>query len=59
MSSLWEEIPSFEKNLNIFMPDRFLEGDINYKVYNFEFIPIGVGKRICSGLPLAHRTVSS
>jgi cytochrome P450 len=39
------------------MPERFLECDINYKGNNFELIPFGAGKRICPGLPLAHRTV--
>jgi cytochrome P450 len=48
-STIWE-------NPNIFMPERFLECDINYKGNNFELIPFGAGKRICPGLPLAHRT---
>jgi cytochrome P450 len=51
--------PTIWKNLNIFMHERFLEGDINYKGNNFEFIPFGVGKRICSRMPLTHRKVSN
>lgn len=43
------------KNPNDFMPERFLERDINYKGNNFELIPFGAGKRICPGLALAHR----
>lgn len=45
------------KNPNVFIPERFLEHDVNYKGNNFELIPFGAGKRICPGLPLAHRTV--
>ncbi|XP_058737234.1 cytochrome P450 76T24-like [Vicia villosa] len=49
-STIWE-------NSNMFLPERFIESDINYKGNNFELIPFGAGKRICPGLPLAHRTV--
>ncbi|XP_004492664.1 cytochrome P450 76T24-like [Cicer arietinum] len=49
--------PTIWKNPNMFMPERFLECDINYKGNNFELIPFGAGKRICPGLPLAHRSV--
>ncbi|WJX82438.1 unspecific monooxygenase [Trifolium repens] len=49
--------PTIWENPTIFMPERFLECDINYKGNNFELIPFGAGKRICPGLPLAHRTV--
>lgn len=33
-----------------------LECDINYKGNNVELIPFETGKKICPGLPLAHRT---
>ncbi|XP_058737232.1 cytochrome P450 76T24-like [Vicia villosa] len=49
-STIWE-------NSNMFIPERFLECDISYKGNNFELIPFGASKRICPGLPLAHRTV--
>jgi (E)-8-carboxylinalool synthase len=49
--------PTIWKNPNMFMPERFLECDINYKGNHFELIPFGAGKRICPGLPLAHRSV--
>ncbi|CAL5192542.1 unnamed protein product [Lathyrus oleraceus] len=49
-STIWE-------NPNMFLPERFLESEINYKGNNFELIPFGAGKRICPGLPLAHRSV--
>ncbi|XP_045798597.1 cytochrome P450 76T24-like [Trifolium pratense] len=49
--------PTIWENPTMFMPERFLECDINYKGNNFELIPFGAGKRICPGLPLAHRTM--
>ncbi|AES79992.2 putative geraniol 8-hydroxylase [Medicago truncatula] len=49
--------PTIWKNPNMFMPERFLECDINYKGNHFELIPFGAGKRICPGLSLAHRNV--
>jgi len=49
--------PTIWKNPDMFAPERFLECDINYKGNNFELIPFGAGKRICPGLPLAHRTM--
>lgn len=38
-----------------FKPERFLESNIEYRGQNFEFIPFGAGRRICVGIPLAHR----
>ncbi|KAF7844724.1 geraniol 8-hydroxylase-like [Senna tora] len=49
-SSVWE-------NPNQFMPERFLESEIDFKGHDFELIPFGAGRRICPGLPLANRTV--
>ncbi|KAH9319858.1 hypothetical protein KI387_021627, partial [Taxus chinensis] len=40
-----------------FNPDRFLECNIDYKGQDFELLPFGAGRRICIGLPLAHRLV--
>ncbi|CAK8542256.1 unnamed protein product [Lathyrus sativus] len=45
------------KNPNMFIPEIFLECDINYKGNSFELIPFGASKRICPGLPLAQRSV--
>ncbi|KAM3746354.1 hypothetical protein ACB098_06G196700 [Castanea mollissima] len=49
-SSIWT-------NPNLFMPERFLEQDINFKGKYFELIPFGAGRRICPGLPFANRMV--
>ncbi|KAF3948291.1 hypothetical protein CMV_025692 [Castanea mollissima] len=49
-SSIWP-------NPNLFMPERFLEQDINFKGLDFELIPFGAGRRICPGLPLGNRMV--
>ncbi|GLT64362.1 hypothetical protein SLA2020_368620 [Shorea laevis] len=38
-----------------FKPERFLGLKTDYKGQDFELIPFGAGRRICAGLPLAHR----
>ncbi|KAL0012710.1 hypothetical protein SO802_007818 [Lithocarpus litseifolius] len=49
--------PSIWQSPNLFMPERFLEQDIDYKGQDFKLIPFGAGRRICPGLPLANRMV--
>jgi cytochrome P450 len=49
--------PTLWENANLFMPDRFLESEIDVKGRNFEIIPFGSGRRICPGLPLAIRVL--
>lgn len=46
----WEDALSFK-------PERFLDSNVNYKGHSYEFIPFGSGRRMCPGLPLAHRMV--
>ncbi|KAK1420160.1 hypothetical protein QVD17_21524 [Tagetes erecta] len=38
-----------------FMPERFMDNNIDYKGQDIEFIPFGAEMRICAGLNLAHR----
>ncbi|GKU95412.1 hypothetical protein SLEP1_g8776 [Rubroshorea leprosula] len=47
--------PSIWEMPNCFMPERFLESEIDVKGRDFELIPFGGGRRICPGLPLAMR----
>ncbi|TXG62737.1 hypothetical protein EZV62_009731 [Acer yangbiense] len=49
-SSVWQNPTSF-------MPERFVESEIDVKGRDFKLIPFGAGRRICPGLPLAHRMV--
>ena len=49
--------PNIWENPNSFVPERFLELDMDVKGQNFELIPFGAGRRICPGLPLAIRMV--
>jgi cytochrome P450 len=47
--------PSIWADPNLFQPERFLEsGEVRE---DFGFIPFGVGRRICPGVPFAHRVV--
>lgn len=42
-------------DVNSFKPERFLGSNVDYKGNNYEFIPFGAGRRMCAGVPLAHR----
>lgn len=50
-SSTWDKPTSF-------MPERFLKNEIDFKGQHFSFLPFGSGRRMCPGMPLAHRVVS-
>ncbi|GAB2274056.1 hypothetical protein Dimus_008826 [Dionaea muscipula] len=47
--------PDVWENAHVFTPERFMESKIDYKGQDFEFLPFGSGRRLCPGLPLAHR----
>nr|AMA07824.1 cytochrome P450 76AD18 [Mollugo verticillata] len=49
--------PSVWLDPNSFIPERFLDKDIDVKGRDFELLPFGAGRRICPGLPLAYRMV--
>ncbi|XP_054782335.1 cytochrome P450 76C2-like isoform X2 [Prosopis cineraria] len=49
--------PTIWDKPNSFIPKRFLESEIDFKANDFKFIPFGVGRRMCPGLPLASRVL--
>ncbi|PON33269.1 Cytochrome P450, E-class, group I [Trema orientale] len=49
--------PSIWESPNEFIPERFLESNVDVKGRHFELLPFGGGRRICPGLPLAIRMV--
>ncbi|KAI7724917.1 hypothetical protein M8C21_011734 [Ambrosia artemisiifolia] len=57
LCNLWVmgQDPNVWSNPQSFEPERFFETEIDYEGHDFELIPFGAGRRICPGLPLAHR----
>ncbi|XP_027120417.2 cytochrome P450 76T24-like [Coffea arabica] len=51
-SSLWSSPDSF-------VPERFLDSEIDVKGQHFELLPFGTGRRMCLGMPLADRFIHS
>ncbi|GAU45028.1 hypothetical protein TSUD_94630 [Trifolium subterraneum] len=49
-SSIWTDP-------NLFLPERFLESGEDFIGEDLGFIPFGAGRRMCSGVPFAHRVV--
>uniref|UniRef100_F6I338 Geraniol 8-hydroxylase n=1 Tax=Vitis vinifera TaxID=29760 RepID=F6I338_VITVI len=49
--------PNTWTNPNAFVPERFQGSEIDVKGRDFEVIPFGSGRRMCPGMPLAHRMV--
>ncbi|XP_047335714.1 cytochrome P450 76T24-like [Impatiens glandulifera] len=50
--------PSYWEVPEKFIPERFLNSTVDFKGQHFGFIPFGAGRRICPGMPVAHRMVS-
>ncbi|XP_068636122.1 geraniol 8-hydroxylase-like [Aristolochia californica] len=48
--SQWNDATSF-------MPERFMESEVDYRGTDFGFIPFGASRRMCPGWPLAVRVV--
>ncbi|XP_028801112.1 cytochrome P450 CYP736A12-like [Neltuma alba] len=44
-------------NVEEFFPERFLDGNMDYRGYEFQFLPFGSGRRGCPGLQLGLITV--
>lgn len=42
--------PECWKNPDEFMPERFVDSEVDYKGQHFELIPFGAGRRICPGI---------
>jgi cytochrome P450 len=49
-SSIWADP-------DVFLPERFLECGEIFRGEDFGFIPFGAGRRMCPGVPFAHRVV--
>ncbi|KAK3406223.1 hypothetical protein EUGRSUZ_K02387, partial [Eucalyptus grandis] len=47
---VWEDPMAFK-------PERFIGSKLDYKGQHYEFIPFGAGRRMCAGMPLAHRVL--
>lgn len=45
----------WDEEASEFRPERFLGSNKEYRGQNMELIPFGAGRRICAGIPLAHR----
>lgn len=60
-SSIWVNVWSISHDSNVwpnpecFISERFLESEIDVKGQDFELMPFGSGRRMCPGIPLAHR----
>ncbi|KAL9280568.1 putative cytochrome P450 [Arabidopsis thaliana] len=42
--------PNVWKDPEAFIPERFMDSQIDYKGFNFELLPFGSGRRICPGI---------
>ncbi|XP_022944980.1 cytochrome P450 71B34-like [Cucurbita moschata] len=49
--------PTYWKQPEEFLPERFVESSIDYKGQHFEFLPFGGGRRMCPGLNMGVKIV--
>ncbi|GKV28872.1 hypothetical protein SLEP1_g37861 [Rubroshorea leprosula] len=52
--AIWRD-PNAWENPQEFYPERFLDSPIDFKGQNYEFLPFGSGRRICTGV---HKAVA-
>lgn len=49
--------PDVWNDTSFFKPERFIDSKTDYKGQHYELIPFGAGRRMCAGVPLAHRVL--
>jgi len=50
--------PESWKDPEEFLPERFLDSNVDFYGQDFELIPFGAGRRICPGIPMAVASVN-
>lgn len=55
MTNAWaiQRDPAYWEQPEEFIPERFLNSQIDFRGQDFEFIPFGAGRRICPGITFA------
>ncbi|KAL3850405.1 hypothetical protein ACJIZ3_012287 [Penstemon smallii] len=49
--------PAYWDEPHVFLPERFLDSSIDFKGFDFQFIPFGAGRRICPGISYANGVI--
>ncbi|KAL1828426.1 hypothetical protein DCAR_0207639 [Daucus carota subsp. sativus] len=50
--------PEYWENSTSFIPERFLNSEVDVKGQDFSLLPFGSGRRMCAGIALGQRVVS-